>query len=237
MLLKRGVDAVFRENQRKFRPDEAIRTGRDDYIVFWKAPSSPGDWVDEDLPDMLVMRAVRFTCATRGFRSYEITLYTTLLDRRKYPSEKLIEMNYRRWEIELRLRDIKTVMGMELLKCKTPEGWRKELYMGLIAYNMIRAVMLDTACRGRMQLARISFSGTVQRLDALIGGTLFLKEPTRWYQYMLDRLIADRLPLRPGPVEPRNLKRRGKILLVPYTLQYLYLTVPCNVARAAVYIP
>ena len=230
MLLKRGIDGVFRENQRKFRTNEAIRTGDDDYIVIWDRPQNPGEWVDpEELPDALVMRAVKFRCATKGFRSWEVVLYTTLLDRRKYPREKLIDLYYRRWEIELRLRDIKTTMGLELLRCKTPAGCRKELYMGLTAYNLIRAVMLDAACRGRLALSRISFAGTVQRLDALAGGIFFLRDPQRWYELVLDRLIADHLPVRPGRVEPRRLKRREK--------NYSYLTEPRNLARNAVYIP
>ena len=229
MLLKRGIDGVFRENQRKFRPDKAIRIGDDEYTVFWELPHSPGEWVDKkELPDALVMRAVRFRCATKGFRSHEVTLYTTLLDRKKYPREKLIELYYRRWEIELRLRDIKTTMGLELLRCKTPEGCRKELYMGLIAYNLIRAVMLDAACRGRSPLSSISFTGAMQRLDALTGGILFLRDPARWYEHVLDRLIDDRLPLRPGRVEPRKVKRRGK--------NYSYLSEPRNEARNAAYI-
>ena len=100
--------------------------------------------------------------------------------------------------------------------------------MGLIAYNLIRAVMLDAACRGRLALSMISFAGTRQRLDALTGGILFLKDPARWYEHVLDRMIADRLPVRPGRIEPRKLKRRGK--------NYSHLTEPRNLAREAVYI-
>ena len=81
---------------------------------------------------------VRFTLAVPGFRAQSVTLVTTLLDPVAYPAEELARLYARRWHIELWFRDLKTSMGMEVLRCKSPKMVHKELEMFFIAYNLIR---------------------------------------------------------------------------------------------------
>lgn len=210
-LLKHKVDCVFRQGQRKLKTEHAIRIGHGDYIVYWKLSQAPLKWIDRDeLPEILAMRAVTFNCEFDGFRSEEVTLYTTLLDPVRYPKEKLAQLYLRRWEMELRLRDIKTTMGFELLKCKTPSGCRKELWMGLIAYNLIRAAMLDAALRGRVHISRISFKGALGRIEIFGNAPGSDQDPLRAYLLFLDHLIVDALSKRDGRFEPRAVKRRPK---------------------------
>ena len=211
MLNQRGVDTVFRKGTRKFDTRGAVRLGKNDWLVIWHRPSAPGDWVDAgELPEMMVMRAVRFRHGVKGFRSREVILYTTLLDPGLYPKAKMIELYRRRWELELRLRDIKTSMGLELLRCKTPEGCRKELWMGLLAYNLIRTVMADAALKHKVNLGRISFAGTLQRLEAFGAGYIARLDPCAAYKLLIQHIAADLLPYRPNRVEPRKKKRREK---------------------------
>ena len=47
-----------------------------------------------------------------------------------------------RWDIELRFRDIKTTMGMEMLRTQSPAMIEKKLLMHMIAYNVLRLLML-----------------------------------------------------------------------------------------------
>jgi hypothetical protein len=67
---------------------------------------------------------------------------TTLLDPAQYPADELIDLRISRWMIETNLRHLKITLGMDVLKCKTVEGVRKERLMFLLVYNLIRRVML-----------------------------------------------------------------------------------------------
>jgi hypothetical protein len=55
-------------------------------------------------------------------------------------------------------------MGMDILRCKTPDMIRKEIVMHLIAYNGIRYLMVKAAVRAGNRVRRISFKGSVQAL-------------------------------------------------------------------------
>ena len=67
------------------------------------------------------MRLLRFTVTIRGDRARRLTLVTTLLDPELYPAEELMALYCRRWRLELCLRDLKTTMGLEQLRCQSPE--------------------------------------------------------------------------------------------------------------------
>ena len=58
----------------------------------------------------------------KGNKHQSVTLVTTLLDPKMYPAEDLARLYARRWRIELWFRDIKTSMGMEVLRCQTPKN-------------------------------------------------------------------------------------------------------------------
>lgn len=89
------------------------------------------------------MRIVRFTAVIRGYRGRRITLVTSLLDPKLYPAEQLIGLYARRWRLELCLRDLKTTMVMEQLRCQSPDLVEKELLMYLIGHNVIRCLMAE----------------------------------------------------------------------------------------------
>jgi hypothetical protein len=224
-LLNMGVDFIFRQKQGSLKNKGLRKIGRDEWIVTWERPKRLGDWVDPvQLPARITVRAIRFRTSIRGFRSREIILFTSLIDRKKYPKKTLMDLYYRRWEMELRIRDVKTTMGLELLRSKTPSGCRKELWMGLIAYNLIRGIMLDASLRGKLPVSRISFKTTLGCLDAFAAGTITAHNPERAYLVLLDHLIEARLPIRPPRIEPRKRKRRPKN-------NYPLLTAPRNAAR------
>jgi len=46
-----------------------------------------------------------------------------------YPSFELAELYFRRWDVELFFRHIKITLGMDVLRCKSPEMVRKEILM------------------------------------------------------------------------------------------------------------
>jgi len=118
-----------------------------------------------------------------------------------------------RWLIELRFRDIKSTMGMEVLRGKTPDFVQKEIAIHLLAYNLIRGLMWQAAAQHGRPLHRLSFAGTVDRLNAfepylyLYGGT---DQAQHLYALLLRWIARDTLPDRPNRIEPRAVKRRPK---------------------------
>lgn len=222
MLLKRGVDGVFRMHQRQivdFTPDRPhaeprARKGRTglprsrwlralgvlDQVVEWFKPIDPPDWMTAEeyaaLPDALLIRELRYQVGRPGFRTHTVTLATTLLDADDYPFEALAELYGSRWRVEQNLRDLKQTMKMDVLKCMTVDGVQKELVVYAIVYNLVRLVMMEAARRQRVGVDRISF------VDAM--RWLINAEPGE----ELPELVVN--PDRPGRVEPRVRKRRPK---------------------------
>jgi hypothetical protein len=149
-----------------------------------------------------------------GFRVGNFVVVTTLLDPIEWPVEKLGRIYFRRWAVELFFRDIKTSLGMDILRCKTPEMVRKEITMHVIAYNCIRGVMQEAATTYQSALGRMSFKGTIGALmqwgDA---GQVHHDKPRKQAEMIkaLMRILAeDTSRERPNRYEPRAKKRRPK---------------------------
>ena len=116
------------------------------------------------LPGQLILRLVKILITAPGFRTRQIVLVTSLLNPTAYPPEALADLYLRRWKIELSFRELKTTLQLEVLRCLTPKMIEKELLLHLIAYNLIRFLMLQAAVTCQVPLPRISFKGTVDTL-------------------------------------------------------------------------
>jgi hypothetical protein len=167
----------------------------------------------ENLPESLRVRHIQICVPIPGFRTKKLVAATTLLDAKTYPAQVIAEMYRYRWRIELFLRDIKITMGMDILRCKTPELIQKEFTMHLIAYNLVRALMLEAAMQHHRDPARISLAGalaTVRQWAPTFMG-LRLRAQRRAQLDAFFRCIAyDTVPNRPNRAEPRARKRRPK---------------------------
>ena len=152
-------------------------------------------------------------------------MVTMFLCPKETPKNVLKALYRRRWNVELDLRNIKTMLGMEHLRCKTPEMAVKELWVYLLAYNLIRLLMAQAALLADQIPRQLSFKHTVQIWMAWQqrgGGT---HDGVSIHALLI--LIAEpRVGLRPGRIEPRALKRRPK----PFPL----LTKPRKAAREEV---
>ena len=140
-----------------------------------------------------------------------------LLGDRAYPAHELAALYARRWRLELCLRDLKTTLGMDQLRCKSPDMAEKELLAYLVAHNLIRCVMAEAVAQHAVDLERISFKGTVDALrqfSAAIAQARHRKMRRQLWDDLLLNLARDLVPLRPGRREPRAVKRRPK----PYPL-------------------
>ena len=221
-LPTQGVDVVARlHHRRKVDFRKARRLGPGDGLFVWTKGCqqsqilSASEWAL--LPAQITVRIVRFTATIRGFRSRRITLVTTLLDPKLYPAQELIGLYARRWRLELCFRDLKTTMGMEQLRCKSPDMAEKELLAYLIAHNLIRCVIAQAVALHQVDLERVSFKGSVDALrqysDAIAQARNRKMRRQLWEDLLLN-LARDLVPNRPNRTEPRAVKRRPK----PYPL-------------------
>jgi hypothetical protein len=218
-LLARGVAAVMRVHHfRKLDWRAGKRLGPRDRLVTWQKNQLQGQlwsraqWAQ--LPAELTVRLVEILVTVPGFRTQKLVLVTTLLDAQTYSAEALGQLYFRRWAGELFFRDLKTTLGLDVLRCRTPAMVRKEIVMHAIAYNLIRALMQDIAHRYQVSLQRLSFKGTVDALRQWRELFENAKGPARttgklrrlFYQSIAEDLLLD----RPNRSEPRVVKRRPK---------------------------
>ena len=213
-----GVPCVFRLHGS--RPDDlrqGLRLGKKDRLHIWSRPSHKPRYLPVSLwrrvPAELTVRVLQYQLNVPGFRTRKITLMTSLTDAQEYPAAELAELYARRWKIELWWRDLKTSMGMEVLRCRTPGMVHKELEMYLIGYNLIRGLMAEAAVIHDQPLDRISFKGSVdavRQYSPLIATTRSSKKRKNLVRQLLQTLARDLVPDRPGRYEPRAVKRRPK---------------------------
>ena len=209
-----GVDFIGRTTRRIDGRRGRRRLGHNDWLIEWKkGPSAspwmlPGQW--ERLPATLTIRAVKHAFHQKGFRVRHVTVITTLLDAQRYPAQEILYAYLRRWRLELCLDDLKTTLGMENLRSRSPEMAQKELSLRLIAHNLIRCTMVQAATEHDVSLDRISFKGS---LDAFrhfahaMAQAKTKKKRRQLWSALLRILAADQIPERPGRREPRAVKR------------------------------
>jgi hypothetical protein len=219
MLQQRGVDCVFRLTSHRtadFR--RGVRLGKDDHIVKWMKPTKPRS-IDRKtyaaLPEFLLVRECRIRIERPGFRVRCLVIATTLLNADEYTKDDLAFAYRARWNEELDLRSIKITMQMDLLRCKTPELVRKEIWMHVLAYNLIRTIMAQAASQIDIQPRSISFKATIQILEAFQPviahqGDQGIPHRQELYHQLLKAIATHRVADRPDRFEPRMLKRRPK---------------------------
>jgi hypothetical protein len=228
MLKQRGVDSVTRLNKARRTADfrRGKRLGKDDHIVQWPKPTKPRSIDSEiyrSLPDYLTVREIRVRVEQPGFRTRSVIVVTTLLDPEEFSVSDLATIYRERWHNELDLRAIKVTLQMDILRCKTPELVRKEIWTHILAYNLIRTIMAQAAVTHKIPPRSISFKGTLQTLEAF--QPLIAYQDGRGsdhrdvlYQQLLEAIVVHRVADRPDRCEPRARKRnptRATMLMKP----------------------
>ena len=220
MLKERGFGLVSRLNKAHRKADfrKGKRLGKDDHIVRWRKPNSIRS-VDRNtynsLPDFVTVRELRVRVKQPGFRTKAFVVVTTLLDPKEFSKEALADLYRVRWINEVDLRSIKSTMQMDVLRCKTPELVRKEVWTHVLAYNLIRTIIAQAATKHHLEPRSISFKGTIQTLEAFqpviaIQGQQNSVIRMNLYELLLDAIAAHQVSNRPDRFEPRLRKRRPK---------------------------
>ena len=218
LVRSRGADAVFRKHHARrcdFRRGKKLGIG--DHIVPWQrplnCPQSMSRAEFEALPKSIQVREVHLLIQPPGFRPQEIILVTTLLDPKRYSKAKLAELYQRRWHAtEVNLRHLKTTLKMEMIAAKTPEMVQKDIYMHLLAYNLLRTLMWQSAQAAQVSPLRLSLQQTRQQFNHFRPHLAMATTPQRrqFYTTLLNVISTLLVPLRPNRVEPRVVKRRPK---------------------------
>jgi DDE family transposase len=220
-LKKRNVDSVVTLARRAPVTAKSCQTklGPNDLLISWERPKyakklaySREQW--EELPEKLFLRQVRVEIKYPGFRKQYFYMVTTLLDDKQYPAEELADLYFRRWDVELFFRDLKTIMGMDVLRCQSPEMICKEILMHFIAYNCIRRLMYEAAEEAGIDTRLVSFKGSLQALrnwePHMNQAELSRAEQFRLISDLYEVITDVPIYQRPDRSEPRCVKRRPK---------------------------
>ena len=121
---KRPHEATIRPHSRW-----VLSQGDSDQVVVWSKPKSHPRWIPKDeyasLQEEITVRELCYKIYTPGYRVGEVTLVTTLLDAAVYPAKELAELYFRRWQVEVYLRDLKITIEDGCAEVQD-SGWRVE---------------------------------------------------------------------------------------------------------------
>ena len=141
-LREHGIDGVFEQQGARRRSTDfrrGRRLGARDHLIELPKPKIRPSWMSaqdyESAPERLTVREL----STGGK-----VLVTTLLCPQHTPKAELKALYRQRWHVELDLRNLKTILGIKRLSCATPAMAEKEIWIYLLAYNLIR-VMIGTS--------------------------------------------------------------------------------------------
>ena len=216
LLMELRIDFVTRVHQRRtvdFRHGRRLDKG--DQIVVWNLPQKP-KWMDQQtydrMPASIEVRQIHVRVGRPGFRTEEFVVVTTLTNAEQYAKRDIAELYHYRWLAELDIRAIKITMGMDILRCKTPEMVHKEMWTCLLAYNLIRQTMLQSAHEAGLSPRVLSFTAAMQSIAAswLVLAMTEDSVAVRLIEAELANLTGHVIGKRPGRVEPRAVKRRPK---------------------------
>ena len=203
-LMGMGVDFVFEQHGARhtdFRTGEKL--GRRDHLAQWPRPARP-QWMSlEEYDSFPAELTVRETKVGKK------VLVTSFLDRRDVCKREVGSLFLHRWNVELDLRNVKDTLGMAMLSCKTPEMCAKELWVYVLAYNLIRLLMAQAAVHADVLPRQLSFKHTVQVWLAW-SHKQFLADAAEDLPALFRLIAYVRVGRRPGRIEPRAVKQRPK---------------------------
>jgi len=223
IITERKAHTVMRLHQSRHRKLDwrrGKRVSSFERIVTWEKPNKPrsGSELSEEewaeIPDEITLRYIKLGYENRNGDRDVIVVVTDLLDPEKYPGEEVVDLYFRRWEIEVKFRDLKTTMKMEHFAVRSPEMAELTMQMMLISYNLVRHVMQAASHEANLPPQQMSFQGIRQVITSSHESFRVTIDKPRLARNLYEELIqncADHvLDIRPGRSEPRALKRRPK---------------------------
>lgn len=213
-LIKLGVDVIFPIHSKRdcdFRRGK--RLGKKDHLVEWKKPKRP-EWMSkqtyQDFPSYITVRETFTQQHRTGFRSKSRIIVTTFLDAHDVTKDDLSALYDCRWFVEINLLAIKQTMRMDILRAKSPQMVRKEVWAHLLAYNLVRKIMAQSAVQYHKNPRQLSFKLALQIIFAFRQAGLLCEKNPLIYDKILQAIAHKKVGNRPGRSEPRCVKRRPK---------------------------
>src|SRR3954466_7140009 len=210
-LRRRGIDVVARAQSQR-AGSQVLRGRPEGEILLWHRPNKPHGMTGAQYrlyPEVLLMRQVTVDARDKENRAERFEVVTTILDT-SIDGAQIGDLYERRWEGEVDIRSIKSVMQMDILRCKTPEMVRKEIWAHLLAYNLLRTAMAVAAAENGLEPRQVSFKGAKQAVTAFAPKIEAARPEDR--PALIDALLTviayHRVGDRPGRWEPRARKRR-----------------------------
>lgn len=201
VLVANGIDAVV---------PIPVNRRREGSLIQWHKPTTqvcPEMYVG--LPESITLRQFDIEIEDRDGSTKTLTLVSTILDPSVSDAD-LGELYRQRWNCEVDLRSIKCAMHLDVLRAKTPQMIRKEVYCHVLAYNLLRGVMLESAKQADMLPRQLSVKGTMQTVESFTPAMMAAGGHPAIYSAFLGAVAAHRVGNRPGRLEPRVQKRRPK---------------------------
>ena len=214
--LQSGAQVVMRLHQARSKVIDMRKwkfLGNGDCEMLWKRPSfrqkgEESQRLRNSLPESLKIRIIHTRAKNREGKWIDYYIATTLLDPLIYKAAEIVELYMKRWDIELKIRDFKTTLRLEQMEVKTPEMAKKSLWVSVIAHNLLRVLMNESAKQANLPVRDLSFKGALNLLLSMRShahkrGAKVLKD---LLSYMASKVVHR----RPGRQEPRAVKRRPK---------------------------
>jgi hypothetical protein len=212
-LRQRGIDIVARVQAERVGT-QTVESRPEGDIIVWQRPNKPRGMTGEQYrtyPQSQTMRQVCVDARDKDNRVEQFKVVTTILDE-SIDGSQVGGLYERRWEGEVDIRCIKSVMKMDVLRCKRPEMVEEEIWTHLLAYNLLRTVMAVAASESDVEPRKISFKGAKQTLSAF-APKLEAARPEDRVRLVDALLVAvgyHQVGNRPGRWEPRARKRRPR---------------------------
>lgn len=202
----RGIDLLMEQQGARKRVTDfrfGGKLGARDHLTILQKPKHRPDWMSETQ-----YQAAPDTVTVREFKAGGKIMITTMICPKHHSKALLKSLYQSRWHVELDIRHIKETMGMNILSCKTPEMAVKEVWVYLLAYNLIRLMMAQSALLADIKPRSISFKHCLQLW------LIYMHHPqsldSEKLAVLFKMMAQQRVGNRPGRIEPRAVKRRPK---------------------------
>jgi hypothetical protein len=141
----------------------------------------PGLAPEASVAGTVIVRQVQ---PSNGSAPFLLALFTT----QSATGDQCLSLYGKRWDIETDLRSLKTTLALEQLRCTNPDMVAKEIHLGLLTYNLVRAVTYVVAQKTGREPRSFSFTRVRHVLQAFAPLLAAAVEPAQIHKIWEDIL-------------------------------------------------
>jgi hypothetical protein len=235
LLIQKGVEVCTRMHQKRKigKCGRPISDDPNDMRTTWAKPQRP-TWMSaeqyQSLPETISLRVVHRDSTVGDDDAPVMMIVTTLTDEKAFSKEEIDGLYTFRWCVETDVLDVKTFLGLNHMRCKTPPMIEREFYVTLLANNLVKQSICQARFLGekeeqenvkarsgresekqntpvdiRPPARRISVVAACSEILAMTAVSHKTNE-IQWQ--ILRRIGSHKIPFRPNRIEPRVLRVR-----------------------------